>query len=68
MTVHPFPQSPAEKSLLRPDLLEEFVEKRPKTKDDWFQRIPQPLRAGVDSKQVGKYLARVLGIIAECVE
>jgi hypothetical protein len=36
--------------------------------EDWFQTIPQPLRADVDSKQVSKYLARVLGIIAECEE
>src|SRR5258708_7737210 len=60
-----FPQSSAEKSLLRRDLLEEFVEKRPKTKDEWFNRIPAPLRAGVDSKQVSKYLDRVLQIIRE---
>lgn len=60
-----FPDSPAEKNLLTPDLLEEFIAKRPKTKDEWFKRIPQPLRAGVDSKQVSKYLAQVLEIIAE---
>ena len=60
-----FRDSPAEKSLLTPDLLEEFIAKRPKSKDDWFRRIPQPLRASVDSKQVSKYLARVLEIIAE---
>ena len=41
-----FPDSPAEKNLLRPELLEEFVAKRPRTKDEWFQRIAQPLRAG----------------------
>jgi hypothetical protein len=50
---------------LTPDLLEEFIAKRPKTKDEWFRRVPQPLRAGADSKQVGKYLARVLEIITE---
>ena len=60
-----FPDAPAEKSLLRDDLLEAFIEKRPKTKDEWFRRIPQPMRSGVDSKQVGKYLDRVLGIIGE---
>jgi very-short-patch-repair endonuclease len=60
-----FPDSPAEKNLLREDLLEEFIEKRPKTKDEWFKKIRQPLRAGVDSKQVGKYLPRVLEIIGE---
>lgn len=60
-----FPDSAAEKALLRKDLLEEFIEKRPKTRDDWFRRIPEQMRSVVDSKQVGKYLDRVLEIIAE---
>lgn len=60
-----FPDAPTEKSLLRDDLLEAFLEKRPKTRDEWFRRIPQHMRSGVDSKQVGKYLDRVLGIIGE---
>jgi hypothetical protein len=59
-----FPDSPPEKSLLSPELLEEFVQKRPKTKDDWF-KFPQPLRSGVESKQVAKHLSRVLRIITE---
>jgi hypothetical protein len=50
---------------LREDLLEEFIEKRPRTKDDWFRKIPEQMRSRVDSKQVGKYLDRVLEIIAE---
>ena len=61
-----FPESPAENGLLRNDLLEEFVVKRPKTRDDWFRKIPQHFRTTADSKQVGKYLDRVLEIIAEC--
>jgi very-short-patch-repair endonuclease len=61
-----FPQSPAEKGLLQNSLLEEFIQKRPKTKDDWFRKIPQDLRTSVDSKQVGQYLDRVLEIIREC--
>ena len=60
-----FPDSPAEKNLLRKELLEEFIEKRPRTKDEWFRKIPEQLRSGVDSKQVGKYLGRVLQIIGE---
>ena len=60
-----FPDSPAENCLLRNDMLEEFVEKRPKSRDDWFRKIPQHFRTTVDSKQVGRYLDRVLGIIAE---
>lgn len=58
-----FPDSPAENGLLRNDLLEEFVEKRPKTRDDWFRMIPQQFRTTVDSKQVGRYLDRVLEIM-----
>ncbi len=50
---------------MRTDLLEEFIEKRPKTKDDWFRRIPQPMRTDVDPKQVRSYLNRVLEIIGE---
>jgi hypothetical protein len=60
-----FPQSPPESDLLRKSLLDEFVEKRPKTRDDWFRQFPQHLRVSIDSKQVSKYLDRVLGIIAE---
>ena len=60
-----FPDSPAEKCLLRRDLLEEFIEKRPKTKDEWFRSIPEQMRSGVESKQVGKFLGRVLQIIGE---
>jgi very-short-patch-repair endonuclease len=63
-----FPESPAETGLLRKSLLEEFVRTRPKTKDDWFRKLPQHLRTSVDSKQVGKYLDRVLEIIAESEE
>jgi very-short-patch-repair endonuclease len=61
-----FPDSPPESGLLRNDLLEEFIEKRPRTRDDWFRKISQNFRTTVDSKQVGRYLDRVLGIIAEC--
>ena len=42
-----FPDSPAEKGLIWESLLEEFIQKRPKTKDDWFRKIPQELRTSV---------------------
>jgi very-short-patch-repair endonuclease len=60
-----FPDTPPEKGLLKKSMLDEFVQKRPKTRDDWFRSIPQHFRANVDSKQVGKYLDRVLAIIGE---
>lgn len=58
-------ETDAGKGLLRDSLLEEFIQKRPKTKDDWFRKIAQDLRTSVDSKQVGQYLDRVRAIIAE---
>ena len=60
-----FPETPPEKCLLNPALLEEFMQKRPKTRDDWFRRISQDFRTRIDPKQIGRYLDRVLGIIAE---
>jgi very-short-patch-repair endonuclease len=64
--IEAFPDSGTESGLLGPALLEEFVLKRPKTRDDWFRKISQASRTSVDSKQVGRYLDRVLGLIAEC--
>jgi hypothetical protein len=61
-----FPETPAEQGLLRRSLLEEFIAKRPKTKADWFRVFPESVRTSVDSKQVGRYLDRVLQMIAEC--
>ena len=60
-----FPDTPLEKGLLNPSLLDVFVEERPKTRDDWFQRAPQQFRTNVDSRQVGRYLDKVLKLIAE---
>jgi hypothetical protein len=62
---HDFQDVPSEKGLLNPELLRFFIEKRPKTRDDWFRRTPLGLRMNVDSRQVAKYLDRVLTIIAE---
>lgn len=59
-----FPDTSAERGLLRQILLDEFVRRRPRTKDDWFRLISYDLRSETDSKQVGQYLGRVLDIIA----
>ena len=61
-----FPSTPAEKGLLNPELLKEFIQKKPKIREGWFRKIPQFHRTNVDSKQVGQYLDRVLDIISEC--
>jgi very-short-patch-repair endonuclease len=60
-----FPDSPPDKGLLRDELLEELMFRRPKSKDDWFRLISQRLRTGTEPKQVGRYLPRVLQAIAD---
>lgn len=59
-----FPNSLPEEGLLRPTLIEEFLDKRPTTRDEWFRRIPQHLRTTSDSKQVSQYLDRILQMIS----
>lgn len=61
-----FPGVPLEKGLLGPGLLDELVQRRPKTRDDWFRKISQSSRINVDSRQVSQYLERVLEMIVEC--
>jgi len=61
-----FPDCLVEKGLLQDGLLEVFLQKRPKTKEEWFGKIPQGLRTGVDSRQVGRFLDRILEIISDC--
>ena len=63
-----FPDSPPESGLLRQLLLDEFVRRRPRTKEDWFKLISYDLRSQTDSKQVGQYLGRLLDIIASSYE
>jgi hypothetical protein len=60
-----FPDTPPEKGLLHEALLAEFMLRRPKTKDEWFRRIPQHCRTSVDPRQVGRYLDSTLEIIRE---
>ena len=63
-----FPDSPQEKGLLRKTLLDEFVQRRPTTKDEWFRKIHQDLRTGTEPEQVGQFLQRVLELIQESGE
>ena len=62
-----FPDSPSEKGLLRDGLMDELMFKRPTSKNDWLRLISHRLRAQTDSKQVGRFLPRVLEAIAGSV-
>jgi very-short-patch-repair endonuclease len=63
-----FPDCDPATSLLRPPLLDEFVRRKPRSRDDWFRSIAPELRSGTDPKQVGRFLPRVLDIINEVME
>ena len=58
-----FPDSAPERCLLRSELLDAFVNVRPRTKEEWFQKIAPDLHSVTESKQVGQFLPRVLEII-----
>jgi hypothetical protein len=60
-----FPDTSEDKGLLGPRMLDEFLSKRPKSRGEWFRRIPAELRTKVDVRQVGHYLDQVLAMIAE---
>jgi very-short-patch-repair endonuclease len=61
-----FPDAPHERCLLRDDVLDEFIQKRPKNRDDWFRKISEQMRTSIDSKQVGRYLNRIFEIVLDC--
>ena len=58
-----FPDAPTQFGILRDDMLDRFVATRPKTKNDWFRIFPPDVRSSLDSRQVSKYLDRILEII-----
>lgn len=58
-----FPDAPKGACLLRDDLLDRFVVRKPKTKNDWFRLFSAETRTSIDSRQVGQYIEAVLEII-----
>ena len=60
-----FPDASEASGLFGNGMLDELLEKRPKNRGEWFRKIPHSLRVSGDSKQIAKYIDRVLGIIAE---
>jgi very-short-patch-repair endonuclease len=57
-----FPNSPVETCLLRDPMLDEFLKRRPRTRQEWFL-FPFDLRSKTDPRQVGQYLEKVFTII-----
>jgi very-short-patch-repair endonuclease len=61
------PDTPADRRLLRSELFDLFMTKRPTTQQDWF-RIPLPLRERTDPTQVRLYLPRILTMFREATQ
>lgn len=57
-----FPDFVPEKCILRDELLEVFVTKRPRSKDDWFRLFSVESRTKTDSRQVSRFLTQILQI------
>jgi very-short-patch-repair endonuclease len=60
-----FPETPPERRLLREELMEEFLRKRPKIREQWFKMFPMEVRSRTESSEVAKFLDRVLELCAE---
>ena len=60
-----FPETPSGACLLRDDLIDRFVAKKPKTKNDWYRLFSTETRTSIDSRQVGQYIETVLGVIRD---
>ena len=60
-----FPESSPQECLLNDALIEQFVKWKPKTRDEWFRKIPVELRTAIESKQVGRFLNDILRIVEE---
>ena len=60
-----FSDSPQDRCLLRDEVLEELMFRRPRSREDWFRLISEPLRAQTESRQASRYLPRILEAIAE---
>jgi very-short-patch-repair endonuclease len=59
------PDTLPERRLLRHDMIELFLQKRPTTQSEWFALIPQDLRSGTDPAEARRYLPKVLEIFAD---
>ena len=60
--------TPPERRLLRDEMIEAFLQKRPVTQNEWLGRISYELRSTTDLVEIRRYLPKVLAIFAEGAE
>lgn len=58
-----FPNTPKERRLLRPAMIEALVEHEPVTSSEFVELIPEYLRKSTEPKEAKTYLAQVLEIV-----
>jgi hypothetical protein len=59
-----FPNTPKERRLLRPSMIEALVEHEPVASSEFVELIPEYLRKATEPKEAKAYLAQVLDIVA----
>jgi Protein of unknown function (DUF4011)/REase_MTES_1575/AAA domain len=58
-----FPEWDARRSILRPAMIETFVQQRVVDPDEWHNRIPQYLRIGTNAAEKNRFLDEICAII-----
>jgi hypothetical protein len=58
-----FPDTPKDRRLLRPAMIEALVEHEPVTSSEFVELIPEYLRKSTEPKEAKAYLAKVLEIV-----
>ena len=58
-----FPEWDARRSILRPAMIETFVQQRVVDPDEWHSRIPQYLRIGTNAAEKNRFLEEICEII-----
>ncbi|MDP3000008.1 MAG: AAA domain-containing protein [Bryobacterales bacterium] len=62
------PDTAHERRLLRDEMIDAFLQKRPTSQNDWLRLMPYELRSSTDLMEIRKYLAKVLEVFAEAAE
>ena len=63
-----FPEWDARRSILRPAMIETFVQQRVVDPDEWHSRIPQYLRIGTNAAEKNRFLDEICEIIERIQE
>ncbi|MGH7868874.1 MAG: hypothetical protein ACREP9_14885, partial [Candidatus Dormibacteraceae bacterium] len=59
---------PPDRQLLRDQVMEVFLQKRPTTRTEWFNCVALNVRQSTDLLQIRKYLPRVLDLLSQLVD